>query len=140
MDKLVSLRDAVSLIKDGDVVAIGGNVLHRAPMAACMEIASQKKRNLKLVKTAGAMDVDLLCLAGCAESVDAGFVSYESEYSLAQNYRAAVQKGVVKGNEHACYTVISALRAGAAGVPFMTVKGLMYGDLIEVNHYFMRID
>ncbi len=140
MDKLISLKDAVALIKDGDVLAIGGNVLHRAPMAACMEIAAQRKKNLKLIKTAGAMDVDLLCLAGCAESVDAGFVSYESEYSLAQHYRKAVQSGTVKGNEHACYTVISALRAGAAGIPFMPVKGLMYGDLLKVNDYFATVD
>lgn len=139
MDKLMSLRDAMALVKDGDILALGGNVLHRAPMAACMELARQKKRELKLVKTAGAMDVDLLCMADCVQSVDAGFISYETEYSLASHYRKAVQDGRVKGNEHACYTVISALRAAAAGIPFMPVKGLMYGDLLEVNDYFAQV-
>lgn len=28
------------------------------------------------------MDVDMLCFGGCVSSVDAGFISYESEYSL----------------------------------------------------------
>lgn len=139
MNKLMSLHDAMALVKDGDTLALGGNVLHRAPMAACMELARQKRRGLKLIKTAGAMDVDLLCMAGCVQSVDAGFISYETEYSLASHYRKAVQEGRVKGNEHACYTVISALRAAAAGIPFMPVRGLMYGDLLKVNDYFAQV-
>jgi len=139
MNKLMSLTQAVELIKNGDTVGIGGNVLHRAPMALIREIARQEKKGLRIVKTAGAMDIDLLCLAECVFSVDAGFVSYETEYSLAGHYRKSVQNGVVKGNEHACYTVISALRAASAGIPFMPVKGLQISDLIEVNDYFTKI-
>jgi glutaconate CoA-transferase subunit A len=139
MDKLLSLKDAIANIPDGAIVGLGGNTLNRAPMAAVFEMARQKKRSLQLVKTAGAMDIDLLCLAGCVKSVDAGFVSYETEYSLAQHYRASVQKGLVKANEHACYTLISALRAASYGVPFMPVRGLTESDLIYVNPYFKRI-
>jgi glutaconate CoA-transferase subunit A len=139
MNKLISLEEAIASVRDNDMVALGGNALHRAPMAACREIARQKKRGLRLVKTAGAMDVDLLCLAGCAQSVDAGFISYETEYSLASHYRKAVQEGRVVAHEHACYTVISALRAASAGIPFMPVKGLMVSDLIEANDYFETV-
>jgi glutaconate CoA-transferase subunit A len=139
MSKLINISNAVQLIKDGDNLGIGGNVLHRAPMALIREIIRQQKRELKVIKTAGAMDVDMLCWGDCVYSVDAGFISYESEFSLANHYRKAVQEGRVKGNEHACYTVISALRAAAYGVPFMAVHGLMAGDLITVNEYFTRI-
>ena len=76
------------------------------------------------------MDVDLLCLAGCVKSVDAGFISFESKYGLANHYCKAVQSGAVKANEHACYTVVSALRAAAYGIPFMPVHGLVNSDLI----------
>lgn len=136
IDKIVTIEEAAKLVKDGDMVAFGGNVLHRAPMAITREIIRQNKRKLKVVKTAGAHEVDILCAAGCVQSVDAGFISYETEYGLANHYRKAVQAGEVKGNEHACYTVISALRAAAYGVPFMPVKGLMYGDLLAYNDYF----
>lgn len=136
MRKIEKITNAIQLIRNGDTVGIGGNVLHRAPMAIIREIIRQNKQNLQLIKTAGAMDIDMLCFGGNASSVDAGFVSYESEFSLAQHYRKAVQDGVVKGNEHACYTVISALRAGAYGVPFMPVRGLQTTDLIGVNDYF----
>ncbi|MFT5872036.1 MAG: glutaconate CoA-transferase subunit A [Clostridium sp.] len=140
IDKVITLEEAAKLVQDGNTVALGGNVLHRAPMAFSREIIRQSIKQLKLVKTAGAHEVDILCAAGCVQSVDAGFISYETEYGLANHYRKAVQSGLVKGNEHACYTVISALRAAAYGVPFMPVKGLMYGDLLAYNDYFKVVE
>lgn len=139
MSKLVTLTQAASIIKDSDMIAFGGNVLHRAPMAMVRELIRQGKKDLRVVKTAGAMDVDMLCLGGCVTSVDAGFISYETEFGLASHYRKAVESGTIKANEHACYTVISALRAAQMGVPFMPVKGMCTGDLLKVADYFKVI-
>lgn len=139
MSKLVTLAQAAALVKDGDMVAFGGNVLHRAPMAMARELVRQEKKGLRLVKTAGAMEVDMLCLGGCVSSVDAGFISYETEFGLASHYRKAVESGAVRANEHACYTVICALRAAQMGVPFMPVRGLKAGDLLKVAEYFKVI-
>lgn len=140
MTKVTTLTEAIHKIPNGSTVAIGGNVLHRAPMALVRELARQEKQNLALVKTAGAMDIDLLCFAGCASSVDAGFISYETKFGLANHYRKGVQDGQIKGNEHACYTVISALRAAQAGIPFMPVAGLTSSDLIQQCDYFSIIN
>lgn len=140
MNKLISLPEAAEIIKDGDMIAIGGDVLHRAPMAMLRELIRQGKKNLRIVKTAGAMDVDMLCLGGCVYSVDAGFISYETRFGLAANYRKAVENGAVKANEHACYTVICALRAAQMGAPFMPVKGLCEGDLLKTAEYFKVIE
>lgn len=139
MKKLCSLEQAISLIGDGACVGLGGNTLNRAPMAAVFEIIRQGRKDLRIVKTAGAMDVDALCLGGCVKTVDAGFISYESHYGLAQHYRRSVQQGIVKANEHACYTVISALRAASYGIPFMPVRGLQISDLRKVNDYFADV-
>ncbi|NLM07674.1 MAG: CoA transferase subunit A [Clostridiales Family XIII bacterium] len=139
MSKVMKLEEGVNLIEDGMTIAIGGNVLHRAPMAFLREIVRQGKKGLRVVKTAGGHDVDLLCAGGCVSVVDAGFISYETEYGLASYYRKAVQDGLVKSNEHACYTVISALRAAKAGVSFMPVKGIINSDLVKVNDYFKVI-
>jgi len=140
MNKLSNLSQAIQAISDGTLLGIGGNTLNRAPMAAVMELARQKKRDLRLVKTAGGMDVDLLCFAGCVASTDAAFISYETEYSLCQHYRKAVQAGVVQMNEHACYTVISALRAASYGIPFIPVRGLTVTDLVTVNDAFAAVN
>ncbi len=140
VSKIGNLQTAVESIDDGSIIALGGNTLNRGPMGFCRELARQRKRGLRLVKTAGGMDVDILCLAGCVSSVDAGFISFETKYGLADNYRRAVQSGAVKANEHACYTVVSALRAAAAGLPFMPVRGLINSDLINANDYFKTVN
>lgn len=127
--KVVSLKEAVSWIDDGSVIALGGNILNRCPSAFVREIARQGKRGLEIVKTAGAYDIDLLCAAGCVSKVHAGFVSFENEFGLAPNYRRMVEEGKVEACEHACYTVIAALRATAYGIPFQPVAGLSGSDL-----------
>lgn len=136
----MDLKAAIGMIEDGNMLSFGGNVLHRAPMAAVREITRQNKRNLKLVKTAGAHDIDLLCAMDCVQSVDAGFISYETKYGLAAHYRKGVQTGTIIGNEHACYTVICALRAASMNVPFMPVRGLNAGDLLVKNDYFVVVE
>lgn len=137
--KQTDLREAIATVASGTLLGLGGNTLNRAPMAAVFELARQGQQNLRLVKTAGAMDIDLLCFSGQVASVDAGFVSYESQYSLAQHYRKGVQDGRVIAHEHACYTVISALRAASYGIGFMPVKGLQYTDLIAESDSFATL-
>ena len=123
-DKRRSLEGVIATIEDGSRVALGGNTLHRAPVAAVHELVRQQKRGLELVKTAGAYDVDLLCAMGCVAAVSAGFVGYENVFGLAPLYRRAVEAGRVEAREHACYTVIAGLRAAATmfRCPEPTVK------------------
>ncbi len=138
MNKMVSLSQAITMVKDGDVIALGGNVLHRAPHKFVYELIRAKKKELQVVKTAGAHDVDVMCLGEIAKSVSAGFISYETEYGLCSNYRRSVEGGKVRADEHACYTVISAVRASVQGVPFMPFRGLTGSDL-HSREYFQMV-
>jgi glutaconate CoA-transferase, subunit A len=128
-DKRTTLTEAIADIPDGARLALGGNTLHRGPGAAVHELVRQGKRDLEIVKTAGAYDVDLLCAAGCVVAVSAGFIGYETPFGMAPAYRKAVESGQVEAREHACATVIAGLRAAVQGVPFMPVAGLQGSDL-----------
>ena len=46
--KLINLKEAISKIKDGSSVAIGGIGQNKVPMAAVMEIIRQGKKNLHI--------------------------------------------------------------------------------------------
>lgn len=128
--KLVSMRTAVDLLPPSNpTLALGGNSLHRVPNAFVRLLALRNDCRIHLVKTAGAYDIDLLCLADMVSGVSAGFVGYESEFGLARHYRAAVESGRTRALEHACYTVITALRAAAYGVSFLPVNALDGSDL-----------
>ena len=98
-DKVVSLAEAVSLIDNGATVALGGNTIHRSPCAALAQMIRQGKKDLTVVKTAGAYDVDLLCGAGLVRAVIAAYVGFEN-FGLAPRFRRGVESGAVKLHEH----------------------------------------
>jgi len=131
MSKVISLKESIDLIKDGDTIAFGSNVLHRSPNRIAKEIVLRNKKDLHLVKTDVDYEVDLLSASRSINRVTAGFVGYETEFGLCRFYRQAVESGSVKVDENACYTVIMSLRAASFGVPFLPVRGLVGSDLIE---------
>ncbi len=133
--KICTLAEGAALIHDGDLLALGGNTLHRSPSAFVRELARQGKRNLRLTKTAGAYDIDLLCAAGVVQEVSVGYVGFENLFGLAKHYRKAVEEGRVRVEEHACYTVIAGLRAAAYGIPFQPVAGLQGSDVPQVSGF-----
>lgn len=140
LDKRATLTEAIAVVADGQTIALGGNTLHRGPAAAVHELVRQGRRDLEIVKTAGAYDVDLLCGTGVASSVSAGFIGFETGYGLAPSYRRAVESGKVEAREHACYTVIAGLRAAIQGVPFMPVAGMVGSDLLVARGFKSVVD
>ncbi|GBD38359.1 Glutaconate CoA-transferase subunit A [bacterium HR37] len=133
MGKVKTLKEAASLVSDGDRLAIGGLLLQRIPAAFIRELARQGKKGLKVMKTAANYDFDLLSFAGCVDEIAAGFVSFEAEFGLAPNFRKAVEDGRVRFEENSCYTVIASLRAAAFGIPFMPIASL--GNSYLVNKF-----
>jgi glutaconate CoA-transferase, subunit A len=133
--KVISLPEAIRAISDNATVALGGNTLHRAPVAAVHEIIRQGRHGLNLVKTAGSYDIDILCGAGCASAVTAGFVGYENVFGMALLYRRAVEQGRVQACEHTCYSLIAGLRAASQGVPFMPVNAFSQSDVPAAQGY-----
>ena len=99
--KLTTLTEAAALVQDSQVVAFGGSLLHRGPSALTRELVRQGRRGLTFVKPSAAYDLDLLCAAGCVETVYAGIVVMEGGFGLAPSYRRAVERGRVKVVEHA---------------------------------------
>ncbi|MFN8482623.1 MAG: CoA-transferase [Anaerolineae bacterium] len=130
-DKRANLEDVVASVADGASVALGGNTLHRAPCAFVHELVRQQKRDLTVIKTAASYDVDLLAGSGVITRAEVAFVGFENVFGLAPRYRHAVETGALQLKEHACYSVISGLRAAAQGVPFMPIAGMFGSDVVE---------
>ncbi len=128
MSKLISLSEAGGLVRDGQMIALGGNSLSRTPSAFARELARQGRRNLIMIKTAGAYEIDLLCAAGAVAEVRAGYIGYENLFGMAPSYRRGVESGEIRVVEHACYSVIAGLRASAYGLPSQPVSGFDGSD------------
>ena len=138
-EKLMDVKEAIGLIKEGDVLAIGGVGRNRSPMALGREIIRQRIGRLHLVGREKGMDFDLLIGAGLVRKVTAAYVGLE-EFGLAPNFRRAVETGELEMNEQTCGSVITSLRAGSMGLPFLPMKGLLGSDLMRVHEDFKLID
>lgn len=138
MSKQSTLAEAVATIHNGDLLALGGNALHRSPIAFVLELIQQQKNNLSVIKTAGALDVDLLAATGALQSVYGGYIGFEM-FGLAPAYRKGVENGEIISREHACASVIAALRASIYGVPFQPINGFQGSDLPNLTGLIKQV-
>lgn len=138
MSKQTTLQKAVASIQDDSLLALGGNALHRSPLAFVYELLRQEKKDLSVIKTAGALDVDLLAAAKSLRSVYGGYIGFEM-FGLAPSYRKGVQDGEIVVHEHACASVIAGLRASIYGVPFQPINGFEGSELPELTGLIRKV-
>lgn len=131
-DKRTDLTRLAAHVLDGDLVAVGGGLSSREPMAALREVIRQGRRGLRVVGSAHGIDVDLLCGAGAVAVTMESYVGFEHDFGMAPNYRRAIEAGDVRVEDSTCYTIVQQLRAAIEGLPFMpirTVRGTSFMDL-----------
>ena len=129
---IVSLDDAISLIRDGDTVAIGGAVLSRKPMAAVQALCESGRRNLELVTFAGSLEVERLLAAGALRAVRSSYVGLGS-HGQARRFTAAAAAGEIEDLEESEWMLLGRLRAAAAGMPFIVTRAGMGSDLVSAR-------
>jgi glutaconate CoA-transferase subunit A len=138
-DKVVDLSEAAGHVADGDMVALGGALSYREPMALVRELIRQGRRDLHVVGSAHGIDVDLLVGAGALRVVEESYVGYEQDFGLAPAYRRAAETGGLEVRESCCYTILQQLRAAEYGIPFMPVRGILGTDIRRLHPEYAEI-
>lgn len=123
-DKRMGLDDLAAMVKDGDVVAIGGGLSSREPMAILRAVIRRNVRNLRVVGSAHGIDIDMLCGAGAVACTSESYVGFEQDFGIAPNYRRSCESGEVRVDDSCCYTVVQQLRAAVMGLPFMPIRSV----------------
>jgi len=131
--KQVSLADAAAIVQDGMIIAIGGGLSWREPLAFLRELIRQGRRDLHVVGTAHGVDVDLLCGAGAVGVIEESYVGFEQDFGMAPNYRRACQEGFTRVYDTCCHTLIQQLRAAEFGVPFLPVRSVQGTDFLQLH-------
>ncbi|CAB5016902.1 unannotated protein [freshwater metagenome] len=132
-DKRVDLATAVSHVRDGSMVALGGGLSARLPMAIVRELIRQGRRDLHVVGSAHSMDVDLLVAAGAVAVCEESYVGFEQDLGLAPAYRRAAESGTITLKESCCVTILTQLRAAEMGLPFLPVRGIKGTDMRRLH-------
>jgi glutaconate CoA-transferase subunit A len=138
-DKRASLAEAVSLVSDGAMVALGGGLCARLPMAMVRELIRQGRRGLHLIGSAHSIDVDLLVGTGAVRRCEESYVGFEQDLGLAPGYRRAAEAGTIEVAESCCATILAQLRAAEMGLPFLPVRGVRGSDIRRLHPEYAEI-
>ncbi len=126
------LADAIGSLPAGAVVAVGGGVMARKPLAAVRALAASGARELELVTFTGSLDVERLLGAGCLRSVRSSHVSL-GEAGRASAFEAAVVAGEIEDLEESEWMLLGRLRAAAAGMPFLPTRAGLGSELVAAR-------
>lgn len=130
MNKVVSLRDAAALVKDGDHLALSGFACARNAVAFSRELVRRSPRNLTISACILGMDADLLVGAGMVGKVIYGGGSID-RFGQLQRVNEAIEQGTVVAEYASSLAICFRYLAGALGVPFMPIQSLLGSDLLR---------
>lgn len=127
----ITLKEAASLIKDGDFLTFSGFTIWRRPMALVYEMVRQGKKNLHLFEVNGGTHTEVLAGAGCVGMWESCWVGHELYGKLGERMAAAhVDKSViVEDYSHA--QAVARLLGGAFGLPFFPTACSMGTDILN---------
>ena len=132
MAEILPLADAIaSLVHDGDSVALEG-FTHLIPNVAGHELIRQGRKDLTLVRMTPDLIFDQLIGMGCARKLIFSWGGNPGVGSL-HRFRDAVEHGwpaPLELEEHTHAGMAAAYAAGAANLPFATLRGYAGTDLV----------
>ena len=128
------MREAIaSHVRDGDTVVIEG-FTHLICFAAGHEIIRQRRRDLTLCRLTPDLIYDQMIAAGCARKLVFSWAGNPGAGSL-HGFRRAVegQAPPLELEEYSHFGMVARMNAGAARLPFWTLRDYMGTDLPSAN-------
>ena len=135
MTKVMSMASAIAaFVRDGDTLVIEG-FTHLICFAAGHEIIRQRRRDLTLCRLTPDLIYDQMIAAGCARKLVFSWAGNPGAGSLHSFRRAVEGKGgpPLEIEEYSHFGMVARLCAGAARLPFWTMRNYMGTDLPAVN-------
>jgi glutaconate CoA-transferase subunit A len=130
--KVMSMQEAVARhVRDGDVVVIEG-FTHLISFAAGHEIIRQRRRDLILCRLTPDLIYDQMIAAGCARKLVFSWAGNPGVGSL-HGFRRAVEDGNLEIEEYSHFGMVARFSAGAARLPFWSLRDYAGTDLPRVN-------
>ncbi len=133
-DKVVSLEEAASFVRDGDSVGIGGSTMSRTPMGLIWALIRAGKKNLSCARSITSSDGDLLYASGVCDHLVTSWFSQGILWGVSKVMRHHVETGKVRYEEWSHMAMGMRFRAGAMGVPFMPIRSMLGSDVGKQRH------
>src|SRR5579862_6459194 len=129
-EKVMSLEEAATLVKDGDVVGIGGSTLSRTPIAMIWALIRARKKRLTAARGIMSSDGELLFGAGACDRVITSWFSQGIVWGVSKVMRLYTESKRARFDEWSHMAMGMRFRAGAMGVPFLPMRSMMGSDVV----------
>ena len=127
--KVVSLKEAIQEVHDGDTVVMGAVVEDRRPMAAAYELIRQGKKGL-IILAECSLSEDVLVGAGCV-SAYRGTYSSIGAFGISPCIKRASEAGEIVIDDIGHTDVCLQAMAAMAGSPFIATKCCLGTDVLN---------
>jgi glutaconate CoA-transferase subunit A len=139
-EKVVSLEEAVSFVRDGDEVGIGGSTMSRTPMAMIWALIRAGRRGLHCCRSITSSEGDLLFGSGVCDHVVTSWFSQGILFGVSKVMRHHVEAEKARFEEWSHMAIGMRLRAGAMGIPFMPIRSMLGSDVRRLRPEAREID
>ncbi|MDF3061188.1 MAG: Glutaconate CoA-transferase [Microvirga sp.] len=130
-EKVVSLEEAASFVRDGDAVGIGGSTMSRTPMALIWALMRARRKNLSCSRCIISSDGDLLFGSEVSDHIVSSWFSQGILWGVSKVMRHYTESGKARFEEWSHMAVGMRFRAGAMGVPFMPIRSMLGSDVLN---------
>lgn len=129
--KLMTAAEAVQrLVRDGDMIALGGFTVSRNVMVIAREIIRQGRRDLHLVMHSHGQAMDLLVGAGAVSRLELAYGGTGRFAPTGIRFRKAVQSGQVQVEDYSNFHMSLRFLAGALNLPFIPSRSGFETDVL----------
>src|ERR1700722_5102725 len=139
-DKVVSLEEAASFVRDGDSVGIGGSTMSRTPMGMIWALIRAGRKGLTCSRSIVSSDGDLLLASGACDHMVTSWFSQGILWGVSKVMRHHVETGKARYDEWSHLAVGMRFRAGAMGVPFMPIRSMLGSDVLKQRPEAIEMD
>jgi glutaconate CoA-transferase subunit A len=139
-DKVVSLEEATSFVRDGDSVGIGGSTMSRTPMGMVWALVRAGRKRLTCSRSIVSSEGDLLFASGICDHIVTSWFSQGILWGVSKVMRHHVETGKARFDEWSHMAMGMRFRAGAMGVPFMPIRSMLGSDVRKQRPEAKEID
>jgi glutaconate CoA-transferase subunit A len=132
--KVIDINTALSHVKNGMTIAIGGFINSSHPMIVVRELIRRGFNDLTIVGAASSgLEIDLLISSGIVKKVVSPYIGAEGLAAIGPSFRAAAERGLIEVFELDEAMFYAGLRAAAQRVPFNPWRSGIGTSFPEIN-------
>src|SRR5262249_52560518 len=132
-EKVVSLEEAASFVRDSDSVSIGGSTVSRTPMGLIWALIRAERTKLSCSRCIVSSDGDLLLGSGGSEHSITSWLSQGILWGVPKVMRSYAETGKARCAGWSHLAMGMRFRAGAMGVPFMPIRSMLGSAVVKLR-------